>query len=72
MDIVALEGVSKRFIEKGRTWSIDRIVFKVTPGECLSIIGENGSGKSTLLKMVGGVDHTGSGDCSCLRERSCT
>src|SRR5581483_11378002 len=34
---------------------LDRVNFKVTPGEFLGLIGPNGGGKTTLLKLMLGL-----------------
>ena len=35
--------------------ALDRVDFRVDPGEAFGVIGGNGSGKSTLLKIVAGI-----------------
>jgi len=35
--------------------ALDRVDFRVEPGEAFGVIGGNGSGKSTLLKIVAGI-----------------
>lgn len=46
------ENLGKRY---GDRWLFRRLDFRVSPGECLVLLGRNGSGKSTLLKMLAGV-----------------
>lgn len=43
---------SKRFHKHK---ALDKISFKIYPGESVGIVGNNGAGKSTLLKMITGV-----------------
>jgi ATP-binding cassette subfamily F protein 3 len=50
-DVVALDGVSKRFDKKNLYSNLDLRVFR---GERVAVIGPNGSGKTTLLRMVAG------------------
>ncbi|TCL08811.1 ATP-binding cassette subfamily C protein/ATP-binding cassette subfamily C exporter for protease/lipase [Shimia isoporae] len=36
---------------------LDRVSFKLTPGQCLAIVGPSGGGKTTLLEALSGVAH---------------
>jgi branched-chain amino acid transport system ATP-binding protein len=51
-DLLALEGVTKRF---GGVAALNDVTFTVAEGEILGIIGPNGAGKTTLLNCVSGV-----------------
>ena len=42
--------------------ALDRVDFRLFPGEVHSIVGENGAGKSTLIKLLTGVYQAESGD----------
>jgi ABC-type Fe3+/spermidine/putrescine transport system ATPase subunit len=46
-----LDGVSKRF---GATVAVDRLSFRLWPGEFLSLLGPSGCGKTTTLRMIAG------------------
>ena len=41
--------------------ALDRVSFRIMPGEFLSIMGQSGSGKSTLLHLLSGLDEPTSG-----------
>lgn len=48
--------------------ALDRIDFRIEPGELVGLIGPNGAGKSTLLKAMLGLIPTASGTikyCTC-------
>jgi ABC-2 type transport system ATP-binding protein len=49
---LAVDQVSKRFRD---LWAVDRVSFRVRPGETFGLLGPNGSGKSTTLHMVTGL-----------------
>ena len=50
----------------GRTLAVDRISFKVAPGEIFGFLGPNGAGKSTTIKMLTGQIDPQSGTVSVL------
>ncbi|MBY6006572.1 ABC transporter ATP-binding protein [Salipiger bermudensis] len=45
----------------GKHTALDGVSMRVSPGECVVILGANGAGKSSLLKAVGGVLRPASG-----------
>jgi branched-chain amino acid transport system ATP-binding protein len=51
MDILVLDGVSKRF---GGVNALDRVSFSVAENQVLGIIGLNGSGKTTAVNVITG------------------
>jgi len=54
---VALEGVDKEFVKRGRrVEALQAIDVAVEPNEFAAIVGPSGCGKSTLLNMVAGFD----------------
>jgi len=56
--ILSLQGVSKEFQTKERTFAaLKNVSLSVEKGEYLAITGKSGSGKSTLLNMITGIDH---------------
>ena len=40
---------------------VEQVSLKLSPGECMVVMGANGAGKSTLLKMIAGSLHPASG-----------
>lgn len=43
------------FRENSTVVAVNNINFKISPGECFSLIGESGSGKSTAANMIAGL-----------------
>ncbi len=55
MPLIELEKLTKRFGSgAGGILAVDRVSFKVEPGEVLGFLGPNGAGKSTTMKMITG------------------
>jgi ABC-type nitrate/sulfonate/bicarbonate transport system ATPase subunit len=56
--ILAVEGVSKVFPQRGRAPLVvlDHISLQIGAGEFVSVVGPSGSGKSTLLSIMAGLD----------------
>lgn len=52
MDILAIEGLTKKF---GETKAVDNVTLSLKGGEVYALIGPNGSGKTTLVKTVAGL-----------------
>ena len=42
--------------------AIDEVSLRLSPAECLAVIGENGAGKSTLMKILAGVQAPDTGE----------
>jgi branched-chain amino acid transport system ATP-binding protein len=50
--LLEVQNISRTF---GATRAVDKVSFKVQPGELLGLIGPNGAGKSTLFNLIAGV-----------------
>jgi capsular polysaccharide transport system ATP-binding protein len=60
--MIEFDNVSKTYERTGLTRRVlDRLNFRIEPGESLAICGANGVGKSTLLRLIGGVEHPSEG-----------
>ena len=59
---IRVEGVTKHFLQNGRTLSVlQNVDFHAEDGELVSIIGPSGCGKSTLLNIIAGLDDPSTG-----------
>ncbi|CAN5243865.1 sugar ABC transporter ATP-binding protein [soil metagenome] len=56
--VIEVGGATVRF---GAETALDRVDFRMFPGEVHSLMGENGAGKSTLIKGITGALHFDSG-----------
>jgi hypothetical protein len=59
MDLIQLDGVSRRF---GSTTALADITLSVHQGEFLALLGPSGCGKTTLLRMIAGFLDPSSGN----------
>ena len=58
---VSLDGLTRDFAELR---AVDRITFRVEPGELFGIVGPDGAGKTTTLRMLAGVLRPTAGDAT--------
>jgi zinc/manganese transport system ATP-binding protein len=58
-NILEVQGVDVRL--SGRT-ILDRVSFKIAPGEFTGLIGSNGAGKTTLFRVILGLQSASAGD----------
>lgn len=60
--MIEAEGLSRRY---GALLAVDKVGFRIAPGEVVAFLGPNGAGKSTTLRMLAGY-LTPSGGCARL------
>lgn len=60
--IIELKSVTKTYRLGGEILNaLDKVSFRISPGEFIAITGPSGSGKSTLANIIGGLDHPDGG-----------
>ena len=52
MDAIAVEGLTKRYVD---VLAVDDIAFRVAPGQTVGLLGGNGAGKTTTIAMLLGL-----------------
>lgn len=57
--LVDMRDISKAF---GAVQALNRVNFRLRPGEILGLVGDNSAGKSTLMKILTGAYHRDSGE----------
>ncbi|MBL8837622.1 MAG: ABC transporter ATP-binding protein [Alphaproteobacteria bacterium] len=54
--IVAIDGLVKRFLARGRTTTaLDGLSARILPGRITGIVGPDGAGKTTLMRLIAGL-----------------
>lgn len=53
--------VEELVVEYGRGRAVDRLSFRVLPGQAIGLLGANGAGKSSLLRCIAGLQRPQSG-----------
>lgn len=59
--MLLLNNVTKKF---DANLAVDKVSFRVDPGEIFALIGPNGSGKTTIVKMIAGLLRPNEGEIS--------
>jgi len=57
--VIEVRDISRRF---GRLVALDRVSFKVDPGEIVALLGPNGAGKTTASRIIAGILAPSDGD----------
>lgn len=57
--LIDMRDISKTF---GAVQALDKVNFRLRPGEILGLVGDNSAGKSTLMKILTGAYHRDSGE----------
>jgi energy-coupling factor transport system ATP-binding protein len=65
MPCIEMEDVYFRYDDESE-WTLQKINFKVHPGERVTILGGNGSGKSTLARLMNGLYTPNRGNVRCF------
>ncbi|MDR2550962.1 MAG: ATP-binding cassette domain-containing protein [Desulfobulbus sp.] len=60
-DVIAVDNLVRRF---GSFFAVDRVSFRVRPGEIFGLLGANGAGKTTTFRMLCGLLPITSGTCT--------
>lgn len=62
-ELLYLQGLSKAF---GSQVVLDKVSFKLSPGQIIGLIGPSGAGKSTMIKTMLGMEKADSGEALVL------
>ncbi|MCF7927621.1 MAG: ABC transporter ATP-binding protein [Spirochaetales bacterium] len=61
--LIRVSGLNKQYRTSAENLRVlEDLDFELESSTCASIMGESGSGKSTLLHIIGGLDHSDSGE----------
>ncbi|WP_037319853.1 ABC transporter ATP-binding protein [Salegentibacter sp. Hel_I_6] len=53
--MLSINSISKSF-DKGKTFALKEVSFKLKEGDVCAIVGESGSGKTTLVRLIAGLE----------------
>jgi len=61
--MLEINNISKAYGEgTAKVFALNNVSLRVNEGDFIAVMGPSGSGKSTLLNIIGGLDHTSSGE----------
>lgn len=59
--MIVVDSISKSF-DKGNSYVLEDVSFRLKPGQVCAIVGESGSGKTTLIRLLAGLEKPEAGE----------
>jgi ABC-2 type transport system ATP-binding protein len=63
---IQIDGLTKKFLQRGEVVAVDNLTLEVQEGEIFGFLGPNGAGKTTTIKMLLGLIYPTAGTASML------